>query len=58
MGEVTALHKARLKPGETVAVFGAGGLGMSAVQLDADAINETMDALEQFSGEVRTVIVP
>jgi 2-desacetyl-2-hydroxyethyl bacteriochlorophyllide A dehydrogenase len=28
-----ALHKARLQPGETVAVFGAGGLGMSAVQL-------------------------
>jgi D-arabinose 1-dehydrogenase-like Zn-dependent alcohol dehydrogenase len=32
----TALHslrKARLQPGETVAVFGAGGLGMSAIQL-------------------------
>ncbi len=28
-----ALHKARLSPGETVAVFGAGGLGLSAVQL-------------------------
>ena len=28
-----ALHKARLKAGETVAVFGAGGLGISAVQL-------------------------
>ena len=28
-----ALHKARLKPGETVAVFGVGGLGTSAVQL-------------------------
>ena len=28
-----ALHKARLKPGETVAVFGAGGLGLSALQL-------------------------
>jgi propanol-preferring alcohol dehydrogenase len=28
-----ALRKARLQPGETVAVFGAGGLGMSAVQL-------------------------
>jgi propanol-preferring alcohol dehydrogenase len=27
------LRKARLKPGETVAVFGIGGLGMSAVQL-------------------------
>ena len=28
-----ALNKARLQPGETVAVFGAGGLGMSAIQL-------------------------
>jgi propanol-preferring alcohol dehydrogenase len=28
-----ALRKARLRPGETVAIFGAGGLGMSAVQL-------------------------
>src|SRR6185436_3432854 len=33
---VTSLHglrKARLQPGETVAVFGVGGLGISAVQL-------------------------
>ena len=28
-----ALNKARLQAGETVAVFGAGGLGMSAIQL-------------------------
>ncbi|MDQ6861206.1 MAG: zinc-binding dehydrogenase, partial [Verrucomicrobiota bacterium] len=28
-----ALHKARLKSGETVAIFGLGGLGISAVQL-------------------------
>ncbi len=28
-----ALHKARLQPGETVAVFGVGGLGISAIQL-------------------------
>ncbi len=28
-----ALNKSRLRPGETVAVFGAGGLGMSAIQL-------------------------
>ena len=28
-----ALHKARLRPGETVAIFGAGGLGISALQL-------------------------
>jgi 2-desacetyl-2-hydroxyethyl bacteriochlorophyllide A dehydrogenase len=28
-----ALHKARLKPGESVAIFGLGGLGFSALQL-------------------------
>jgi D-arabinose 1-dehydrogenase-like Zn-dependent alcohol dehydrogenase len=28
-----ALNKARLRPGETVAIFGVGGLGTSAVQL-------------------------
>ena len=28
-----ALRKARLQPGETVAVYGAGGLGISAIQL-------------------------
>ncbi len=28
------------------------------VPLDADAINATLDALERFSGDVRTVIVP
>ena len=28
-----ALNKARLRPGETVAVFGIGGLGLSAIQL-------------------------
>ncbi|MBE2223225.1 MAG: zinc-binding dehydrogenase [Anaerolineae bacterium] len=28
-----ALMKTRMKPGETVAVFGAGGLGMAAIQL-------------------------
>lgn len=28
-----ALHKARMQPGETVAVFGVGGLGSSAIQL-------------------------
>jgi propanol-preferring alcohol dehydrogenase len=35
-GSATALHalrKARLQPGETVAVFGLGGLGMAAIQL-------------------------
>lgn len=34
------------------------GVITHTVPLDADAINETMDALEQFGGEVRTVIVP
>jgi D-arabinose 1-dehydrogenase-like Zn-dependent alcohol dehydrogenase len=28
-----ALHKARLKPGESIAIFGFGGLGFSALQL-------------------------
>lgn len=28
-----ALHKARMAPGESVAVFGVGGLGISAIQL-------------------------
>ena len=28
-----ALNKARLRPGESLAVFGAGGLGLSAIQL-------------------------
>jgi len=28
------------------------------IPLDADAINQTMDALERFGGDVRTVIVP
>ena len=28
-----AIHKSRLKPGETLAVYGVGGLGISAIQL-------------------------
>jgi propanol-preferring alcohol dehydrogenase len=28
------------------------------VPLDAGAINQTLDALEQFGGDVRTVVVP
>ncbi len=28
-----ALNKARMKPGESVAIFGTGGLGLSAIQL-------------------------
>lgn len=30
---IHALHKGRLRPGESLAIFGAGGLGISAVQL-------------------------
>ena len=39
-----ALHKSRLRAGETVAVFGVGGLGISAVQLA-----RTFGALEVFA---------
>jgi propanol-preferring alcohol dehydrogenase len=48
-----ALRKSRLKAGETVAVFGVGGLGMSAVQLarvfgalDVYAVDINSDRLE------------
>ena len=48
-----ALRKARLKVGETVAVFGVGGLGMSAIQLaaafgalDIYAVDISADKLE------------
>jgi 2-desacetyl-2-hydroxyethyl bacteriochlorophyllide A dehydrogenase len=34
------------------------GIVTSTVPLDADAINHTLDELEQFSGGVRTVIIP
>jgi len=34
------------------------GVVTCRVPLDADAVNETLDALEQFRGEVRTVITP
>ncbi len=43
-----ALLKSRLKPGESVAVFGMGGLGMSAVQLA-----RTFGALEVFAIDIR-----
>lgn len=39
-----ALHKSRLRAGETVAVFGVGGLGISAVQLA-----RALGALEVFA---------
>jgi propanol-preferring alcohol dehydrogenase len=56
-----ALYKARLQPGEAVAVFGVGGLGMSAVQLAyalgalcvyAVDINEAKLALAQQFGAI------
>ena len=56
-----ALRKARLQPGETVAIFGAGGLGMSAIQLArafgalavyAVDINEAKLGLAQAYGAV------
>ena len=42
-----ALRKARLQAGETVAVFGAGGLGMSAIQLA-----RIMGALEVYAVDI------
>lgn len=42
-----ALRKARLQAGETVAVFGAGGLGLSAVQLA-----QAMGALRVFAIDI------
>jgi propanol-preferring alcohol dehydrogenase len=51
-----ALHKARLKAGETVVVFGVGGLGLSAIQLaraagaaKVFAVDIKMDKLELAS---------
>jgi D-arabinose 1-dehydrogenase-like Zn-dependent alcohol dehydrogenase len=43
-----ALLKARLMPGETVAVFGAGGLGVSAIQLA-----QTCGAQQVFAIDIR-----
>jgi len=52
-----ALRKGRLEAGETVAVFGVGGLGMSAVQLarafgalDVYAVDIVPDKLEMAEG--------
>ncbi|HKJ86537.1 MAG TPA: zinc-binding dehydrogenase [Spirochaetia bacterium] len=42
-----ALHKAGLNPGDRVAVFGVGGLGMSAVQLA-----RAMGALEVYAVDI------
>jgi propanol-preferring alcohol dehydrogenase len=51
-----ALRKGRVKPGETVAVFGVGGLGLSAIQLaramgavDVYAVDIKQDKLELAS---------
>jgi 2-desacetyl-2-hydroxyethyl bacteriochlorophyllide A dehydrogenase len=43
-----ALNKARLRPGESVAVFGAGGLGLSAIQLA-----KVFGAREVFAVDIR-----
>jgi D-arabinose 1-dehydrogenase-like Zn-dependent alcohol dehydrogenase len=51
-----ALHKGRVKDGETVAVFGVGGLGLSAIQLaralgaaEVYAVDIKLDKLELAS---------
>lgn len=44
-----ALHKARLKAGETVAVFGVGGLGLSAIQLA-----KASGAVKVFAVDIKT----
>ncbi len=43
-----ALNKARLKPGDSVAVFGAGGLGVSAIQIAL-----AMGAREVFAVDIQ-----
>ena len=43
-----ALNKARMKSGESVAIFGAGGLGISAIQLA-----KTMGAREVFAVDIQ-----
>jgi propanol-preferring alcohol dehydrogenase len=42
-----ALHKARLRAGETVAIFGSGGLGISAIQ-----IAKALGAAEVFAVDI------
>jgi propanol-preferring alcohol dehydrogenase len=44
-----ALRKSRLKAGETVAVFGVGGLGMSAIQLA-----QAFGALDVYAVDINT----
>jgi len=43
-----ALHKGRVKAGETVAVFGVGGLGLSAIQLA-----KAMGAVEVYAVDIK-----
>lgn len=43
-----ALNKARMKPGESVAIFGTGGLGLSAIQLA-----KALGAGEVFAVDIR-----
>ena len=43
-----ALHKGRVKAGERVAIFGVGGLGMSAIQLA-----KAMGAVEVFAVDIQ-----
>jgi propanol-preferring alcohol dehydrogenase len=43
-----ALRKSRITPGETVAVFGVGGLGMSAIQLA-----RTFGAIDVYAVDIR-----
>jgi 2-desacetyl-2-hydroxyethyl bacteriochlorophyllide A dehydrogenase len=43
-----ALNKARIKPGESVAIFGIGGLGLSAIQLA-----QTLGAREVFAVDIQ-----
>jgi propanol-preferring alcohol dehydrogenase len=45
-----ALNKARMKPGESVAIFGAGGLGMSAIQLA-----KALGAREVFAVDIQPI---
>jgi propanol-preferring alcohol dehydrogenase len=47
-----ALRKARLQPGERVAVFGSGGLGMSAVQLARAMGAEEVFAVDLVPGKL------
>lgn len=47
-----ALRKARLAAGETVAVFGVGGLGMSAVQLARAMGSLTVFAVDRDAGRL------